>query len=281
MCLDFECNHGDVDRRAFLTGGAAVLAGLAATGVAGADDEKKPPPTRVLDSPAARHGTVRFKRGDKEIDGYLALPRAEGEYPAVLVVAGNLITEEYIPNTCAALAVAGYVGLAPNIFHPVPKGATPEEMNRALAGRTDDDYLRDIRAGADYLKGHEAVRAGGVGILGFCSGGRRALLYAVRYDDVKAVVAFHTAAHTKAEEVAGLKVPVQMHHGEADRVSPPAVSRALEKQLRSQGTPVEVFLYEGAEHGFLAYTRNPEYKPDAAQEAWKRTVAFLDRTLKK
>jgi carboxymethylenebutenolidase len=281
MCLGSDCGHDEVDRRTFLTDGAAVLAGLAATVVAGADDEKKPPPTRVLDDPTIRHGKVTFKRGGKEIDGYLAHPKAEGKYPSVLVVAGNLITEEYIPNTCAALAVAGYVGLAPNIFHPVPKGATPEEMNKALAGRADDDYLRDIRAGADYLKGHEAVKAGGVGILGFCSGGRRALLYAVRFDGVKAVVAFHPAAHTKAEEVVGLKVPVQLHHGEADRVSPSAVSRSLEKQLRSQGTSVEVFLYEGAEHGFLAYTRHPEYKPDAAQEAWKRTVAFLDRSLRK
>jgi carboxymethylenebutenolidase len=281
MCLGSECEHDEVDRRMFLSGSVALLACLPATGFADVDDEKKPPPTRVLDDPTVRHGKVRFKRGDKQIDGYLARPKAEGKYPAVLVVAGNLITEEYIPNTCAALAVAGYVGLAPNIFHPVPKGATPEEMNKALAGRSDDDYLRDIRAGADYLRGHEAVKAGGVGILGFCSGGRRALLYAVRNEDVKSVVAFHTAAHTKAEEVVGLKVPVQLHHGEADRVSPPAVSKAVEKQLRSQRTPVEVFLYEGAEHGFLAYTRHPEYKPDAAQEAWKRTVAFLDRSLKK
>jgi carboxymethylenebutenolidase len=281
MCLGAECEHENVDRRAFLTGGAAVLAGLATADAAGADGGKKPPPTRVLDDPTIRHGTVTFKSGGKEVDGYLARPKGEGKYPAVLVVAGNLITEEYIPNTCAALAVAGYVGLAPNIFHVVPKGAKPEQMNKALAGRTDDDYLRDIRAGADYLRSHEAVKAGGVGILGFCSGGRRALLYAVKFDDVKAVVAFHPAAHTKAQEVVGLKAPVQIHHGKADPVSPYTVSEGLEKQLRSQGTPVELFLYEGAVHGFLAYTRHPEYKPDAAQEAWKRAVAFLDRYLKK
>src|SRR5262249_28676613 len=208
------------------------------------------PPTRVLDDPAVRYGKVTFKSGEKEIDGYLARPKAEGKYPAVLVVAGNLITEEYIPNTCAALAVAGYVGLAPNIFHPVPKGATPEQMNKALERRTDDDYLRDIRAGADYLKNHEAVKAGDLGILGFCSGGRRALLYAVRFDGVKVVVAFHPSAFTKAKEVVGLKTPVQIHHGKTDRVAPFKVAQQLEKQLRLQGTHVEVFLYEGADHGF-------------------------------
>src|SRR4051812_7937872 len=119
MCLGTDSDHDNVDRRTILIGCAAVLAGLAATGIAAGDDPKKPPPTRVLDDPTIRHGKVKFKNGDKEIDGYLARPKAEGKYPAVLVVAGNLISEEYIPNTCAALAVAGYVGLAPNIFYVV------------------------------------------------------------------------------------------------------------------------------------------------------------------
>jgi hypothetical protein len=44
--------------------------------------------------------------GADSIGGFLARPKAEGVYPAVLVIAGNKITEEYIPNTCAALAVA-------------------------------------------------------------------------------------------------------------------------------------------------------------------------------
>ena len=278
MCFDTGCEDDDVDRRSFLVGGALALAGFAALAAEGAAQEKPPPPTRVLDDPTVRHGKVTFKSGDKEIDGYLARPKAEGKYPAVLVIAGNRITEEYIPNTCAALAVAGYVGLAPNIFHTVPDSAvTPAEVDKALAGRTDDDFMRDIRAGADYLKGHEAVRAGGMGIIGFCSGGRRALLYADRFDDVKAVVPYHPG-RTKSEEIARLKAPVQVHSGTADRHIPVTEIRELEKVLREQGTSVEVYLYEGADHGFLAYTR-PYYRPDAAQSAWKRTVEFLDSQL--
>jgi carboxymethylenebutenolidase len=223
-------------------------------------------------APAAERSA---KSGEKEIDGYLARPKAAGKFPAVLVIAGNRISEEYIPNTCAALAVAGYVGLAPNIFHPVPDSAkTTAEIEKALAGRTDDDFLRDIRAGAEYLTHHGAVKAGGMGIIGFCSGGRRALLYADRFVDVKAVVPYHPA-RTKAEEVARLKAPVQIHSGTADRHIPVAEIRELEKILRGQGTSVQVFLYEGADHGFLAYTR-PYYKAEAAQLAWKRTVEFLD-----
>ncbi len=52
-----------------------------------------------------------------------------------------------------------------------------------------------------------------------------------------------------------------------------------EKLLKGQGTPVEVYLYEGADHGFLAYTR-PYYKPEAARLAWGRVTAFLHKHLK-
>jgi len=222
---------------------------------------------------------VTFKHGGKDtIDGYIARPKADGVYPAALVIAGNRITEEYIPNTCAALALSGFVGLAPNIFHALPDSArTPEEMRKALADHTDLDVLADIQAGADYLRGQSFVKAGGMGILGFCYGGRMAMLFAARSREVDVVVPFHPGKVTR-EEVSRLKSPVQVHCGTADRNVPVADIRELEKMLQAQATPVEVHLYEGADHGFLAYTR-PFYKPDAANLAWARTIQFLQKHL--
>lgn len=279
MCFEDDCAPDNPERRSFLTGAAALVA-LGTFRLRASAQEQKPL-TRVLEDPNIRHGGVTFKSGGKEIDGYLARPKAKGKYPAVLVIAGNRITEEYIPNTCAALAVAGYIGLAPNIFHTVPDSArTPDEIAKSLEGRTEDAYLLDIRAGADYLRTRPFVKGGGVGVMGFCSGGRRAMLYATRFQDAKAVVPYHPGPKMKAEEVAGLKAPVQIHQGTSDRHIPVADIRELEGILRKQGTPVEVYFYEGADHGFLAYTR-PYYRPDAAQSAWNRTVEFLNKYLKK
>src|SRR5688500_4737851 len=118
MCISDECDEG---RRAFLTTTAAAIVGLTATNLSSQQskyphDEKVV--TRVLDDSTITHGPVMFQHNKTDtIDGFLARPKADGKYPVVVVVAGNVITEEYIPNTCAALAVAGYVGLAPNIFH--------------------------------------------------------------------------------------------------------------------------------------------------------------------
>jgi carboxymethylenebutenolidase len=270
MCLGSDCDDAALDRRRFISGATWALAGLAASARSG-----QPPPTRVLDDSSVGHGRVEFAG----VGGYLARRKTGGRAPAVLVVAGNLITEEYIPNTCAALAVAGFVGLAPDIFHVVPPNASPAQMNAALAGRTDKDYLADIRAGAQFLRQHEAVATGTMGILGFCSGGRRALLYAAAFDGIGAVVSFHAASMTTPAEIASLGVPTQFHHGTGDKVSPSAVSLTLEKALRARGTAAEAHLYEGADHGFLAYTREPEYDAAAATLAWSRTIAFLKRHL--
>lgn len=279
MCIDDSCSNETTDRRAFLVGATAALAGLTVLRGNEAHSQGTQPATRVLDDPRVQHGKVVFKHGGSEtIDGYLARPKAEGRYPAVLVVAGNRITEEYIPNTCAALAIAGFVGLAPNIFHLLPDSATTgEAMRAALVDHSDWDVVADVQAGADYLRGQPFTKAGAIGVLGFCYGGRIAMLFGARSRDVDAVVPFHPGPVTP-EEIARLKSPVQVHCGTADRNVAVSAIRDLEKMLRAQATPVDVHLYDGADHGFLAYTR-PYYKPDAAKLAWSRTAQFLHRFL--
>ena len=181
MCLDDDCNDELTDRRSFLRGATATFATLTVVTSQGASAQTQQPPTRVLDDPKIRHGRVVFKHnGTDSIDGFLARPKAEGVYPAVLVIAGNKITEEYIPNTCAALAVAGFIGLAPNIFHPLPDDAPRNDYDKYLKNHTELDVLDDIQAGASYLRTQPFVSPGGMGIVGFCFGGRIAMLYSAR-----------------------------------------------------------------------------------------------------
>lgn len=282
MCVSDDCNNNGTDRRSFLTGAAAAtIASFTALQGQEANPQTKQPETRVLDDPKVQHGRVIFKHnGIDTINGYLARPKAEGVYPAVLVIAGNKISEEYIPNTCAALALAGFVGLAPNIYHPLPDD-TPSNnaaYSKYIANHTELDILDDIQAGASYLRAQIFVKAGGMGILGFCFGGRLAMLYGARSREIDAVVAFHPGV-MKAQELVRLTVPVQIHHGTADESVAATESQKLAKMLKAQHTPVELFLYEGANHGFLAYTR-PFYKPDLAKLAWTRATQFLHKYLK-
>jgi len=284
MCKGDECNEG---RRSFLTAATGAVVGLAASKTILAQTNPSAV-TRVLDDPTITHGPVMFQHAKKDlIGGYLARPKAEGSYPAVLVIAGNVITEEYILNTCAALAVAGFVGLAPNIFHP-PLGTpqTAESRRDDFAGHSDADALIDINVGVDYLRKQPFVRMvgerpfarfDGLGVVGFCYGGRLALLLGSRSRDIDAVVAYHPGPFATAE-MARLKVPVMVHQGTADHSLPEGQTATLIKNLKAHHIPTEVYWYEGSDHGFLAYTR-PTYKPDAAKLSWERTIAFLRKNL--
>ncbi|MBX9581266.1 MAG: dienelactone hydrolase family protein [Gemmataceae bacterium] len=281
MCLERDCPADGTDRRDFVVGGAAGLIAWAAGGGPAFGRDEKQPPTRVLDDPAVRHGKVTFKHNGKEtFGGYLARPMADGVYPGVLVIAGNKITEEYIPNTCAALAVAGFVGLAPDVFHMIPEAARTNEEYAKYAGEyTELNRLDDVQVGVSYLRAQPFVSPGGLGVVGFCRGGRDAMLFAARSREVDAVVAFHPAPMAE-RELDRLVVPVQVHHGTADGAVPHKHTQELERVLWGKKRPVEVFLYEKLDHGFLAYTR-PFYAPEAAQLAWKRTTGFLGQHLKK
>src|SRR5436305_8856859 len=218
MCIGDDCNNEGTDRRSFLVSASATIASLTLLQGRVANSQTKQPETRVLDDPKIQHGRVVFKHnGVETIDGYLARPKAEGVYPAVLVVAGNRISEEYIPNTCAALALAGFVGLAPDIFHVLPDSArTLAEMRAASAHHSDSDVTQDLFAGIEYLRGQPFVKPGGMGAVGFCYGGRMAMLLGARAREIDAVVAYHPGAVTAAE-IARLNVAVQVHYGLADQ----------------------------------------------------------------
>jgi carboxymethylenebutenolidase len=277
MCDSERCSE---TRRAFISHAGLALGLLIPIGLVPkrqtSGETQAQPPTRVLDHPGFDHELAKFRIHESlEIDSYVARPHREGRFPAVLVLPGNLISEEYIPNTCAALALAGFVGLAPNIYHPVPSGTNPRDgatISRSMTNHPEADQLRDIDAALDFLSTLTFV-SGRIAALGFCHGGRLALLMANRRRELDAVVAFHPGP-VRQEELNRVAVPVQIHHGTADTSVKYSESEALHASLKRLHIQSELWSYEGAEHGFLAYTR-PFYQADNAQRAWDRTIDFL------
>ena len=282
MCISGEGPGCALGRRDFLKAGAVSVAGFGALGASGAGRQQ--PPTRVLDDPRVEHGKVMFKHAGKEtFDGYLARPKASGRFPGVLVIPGNLITEEYIPNTCAALALAGFVGLAPNIFHPLPTNwpVTKFEGRREyIKDHNDYDILEDIQVAADYLKALPSVKDEGFGMVGFCYGGWISLQMAARSREVRAVVAYHPCIGTNPDPhlLNQVRAPVQLHQGTADQSIDPKSAIQLRDIFRAHDVPVELFMYKGADHGFASYERDT-YRPDYAKLAWSRTTKFLSKYL--
>ena len=296
MADEEDLKDEGMTRRCFICG--AVAAAVVGASALGSQEKSE---ARALDDPAVTHGPVEWRSGDHMVDGYLARPKREGRFPAVLILPGNWITEPYIPETAAMLAQGGFVGLVVNTFYLFPKRKTFEESRqipweetqRILRERITDELIyRDTQAGVEFLKTRPFVKKGKQGVTGFCFGGRNALLFAARSRDIGAVAPFYgpvvaLPGVTREERpkqpldpdvVKRIRVPVQGHYGTKDKAVELGPVRQFEQALRAPGTPVEIFLYE-AEHGFFAYNR-PAYRADDARLARERLLAFFRKHLR-
>lgn len=277
-----------ITRRDFLCGAASTIAGVSVLNSQALSQQTNAPITKALDDPGITHGKVAFKSGAGTIDGYLSRPKAKGRYPIVIVVAGNTISEEYIQNTTAILAQGGFVGLAPNIFSLQTDSMSADEKRKVFTTQiTDEHVFRDVQAGIDYLKQQPFAKGNRIGITGFCFGGRIALMFAARSEEIDAVVPFYGNLRLPPEfnrpvnpfDVVGkIKAPVQGHYALKDAgITQPDVKKFFEI-LQAQGTRAELYTYE-AEHGFFAYTR-PTYNAEAARLAQNRMLEFFRQHLK-
>jgi carboxymethylenebutenolidase len=108
-------------------------------------------------------------------------------------------------------------------------------------------------------------------------GGLTLLLATQRPDAVRAAVPYYGVIPWPAAQPdwARLEGAVQGHYAEHDDYAPPEKVRELEALLRSLGQQAEFFVYPGTQHGFFNDDRPEVYNPEAARQAWERTLAFL------
>jgi carboxymethylenebutenolidase len=125
-----------------------------------------------------------------------------------------------------------------------------------------EDLVADLRA---------RPRCNGkIAILGFCFGGRYALLGAAR-PGVDAVASFHgTLMGQHLDEVDAIRCAVSFHYGEEDPVVPMEEVRAIQQAFAGR-SGAEVRVYPGAGHNF-AMPRKPGYHPAVARAARERVL---------
>jgi carboxymethylenebutenolidase len=237
-----------------------------------------------------RASEVEFTGSEDAVPARLYLPGARPPRPALLVLHTANGPGANVEAVARALAAEGYVALAPDLFNLHDFGAD---------GRTDHPLiLGDLDAALEYLARHPAVDARRVGAVGFSFGGRLAVLLAARQPErIRAVVSYYAVsdhralgrpvggraarARPLADHVSTIRAPVLLQHGEADRNVPVEQSRLLHRALVGAGKTAELATYPAADHLF-DFTLGPEARPhpEAARQAWRRTLDFLRRHLR-
>jgi len=182
----------------------------------------------------------------------------------------------HIRAVCDRLAALGYVAIAPAVFDRfVPdfeSGYTPDEIAHArghLGSLNWDKMVLDMAAAKEAIKG-----TGPIGVIGFCLGGSAAFLAATRIPGIAAAVAYYGGQIVKfADEKANC--PVQMHFGEKDE----GIPLSSVEEIKQKQPQAEIYIYEGAPHGFNCDER-ASYRKEAADLAWQRTTDFLTKNMK-
>src|SRR3954467_8775773 len=120
--------------------------------------------------------TVEFQSNGNTASGYLVTP-AGGSGPGVIVVQEWWGLDSGIKEMAERLAAAGFVALAPDLYHG--ELAAHDEMDKAgqlMQSLPPDRAGRDMSGAVDYLAGLDSVRGDGIGVVGFCMGGMLAFI---------------------------------------------------------------------------------------------------------
>jgi len=220
--------------------------------------------------------TVEVQATGGAVSAHLARPSGEGRWPGVVVIQEWWGLDPHIKDVTDRYAKAGFVAIAPDLYHGQLTG-DPQEAGKLASGLNQGQAVQEISAAARYLKDQPYV-SGRVGVVGYCMGGGLSILTACQSPDVDASVIYYGGNPNPIDQVQNLKVPVLGLYGGADGVFPTSVASDLAAALEQHGKTYDIHIYGGAPHGFFCETRD-SYRKEAAEDAWQRTTAFFSANL--
>jgi carboxymethylenebutenolidase len=240
----------------------------------------------VTDSMAARTVMITGDRGD-EIQAYLASPGGDRPRGGVVVIHHMPGYDRATKEITRRFAELGYDTVCPNLYWREAPGAAPDDAAataRANGGVPDPRLVGDIGGGAAYLRALSSSN-GKVGVIGYCSGGRQAVLAACSLDLDAAVDCYGGFVFgTPPERFPGrsslvdilpdLRCPLLGLFGKLDSAPSPDDVARLGKIFEEHSKQFEFHSYDNAGHGFFATDRS-SYEVAAAKAGWERISEFF------
>ena len=196
------------------------------------------------------------------IEAYLARPLQRQRVGSVVVIHHMPGYDEPTREITRGFAARGFAAICPNLYTREASGKSPEEtfaIAMAQSGAPDDQLVHDVNRCALLLRG----LSGGndkVGVIGFCSGGRQALMAACEIpfdaaiDCYGSFVVTAPAAETKLQikpiigRAADLSCPLLGIFGADDQFPSPTEVAETERLLVAAGKTVEFHSFDGAGH---------------------------------
>ncbi len=238
-------------------------------------------------------GEVTIDVAGFQMPAYRAQPAGKTGLPVVLVLSEIFGVHEYIADTARRLAYLGYLAIAPELFVRQGDAKRYTEIGKlvseVIARVPDTQVLADLDATVAWAAAHGGDTRK-LGVTGFCWGGRQTWLYCAHNPKVKAGVAWYgrlvgeptALAPRNPVELAGqLKAPVLGLYGSADTGIGQDTVEKMKAALADAGAKGNAaaeasafVVYPDAPHAFHADYR-PSYRKEAAEDGWKRMLAWF------
>jgi carboxymethylenebutenolidase len=235
-------------------------------------------------------GEVTVTVGDFKLPAYRAMPAGKSKLPVVLVVSEIFGVHEHIADVARRFAKQGCLAIAPELFvrqgDAGSYGEVAKLMSEVVSQVPDAQAMADLDACVAWARanGGDTSR---LGITGFCWGGRITWLYCAHNPGVKAGVAWYGKLVGETNPLqtlhpvnaaAKLNAPVLGLYGEKDAGIPLDTVDKMKAALAAGSSAAqksEFVIYPDAPHAFHADYR-PSYRKEAADDGWKRCLAWLE-----
>jgi carboxymethylenebutenolidase len=247
-----------------------------------------------------RTSAVDIPTPDGVADAFIARPDGDGPFPGVVFNMDGVGLRPVLEAMATRLAAHGYVVLVPNAFYRggraplVPleelfaKERSPETMKKLMGligSMTPESAASDAATWVAFLDSQDDVSDGPMATLGYCMGAALAFRTAAAFPDrMTAVATFHggnLATETDTSPhllLPGIKAELYVGHADNDGSAPPEQQQRLREALDAAGLVYEAELHVGSGHGWTM-TDLPVYDEAAAELAWGKMLALLDRNL--
>jgi dienelactone hydrolase len=240
----------------------------------------------VVRAEAAIHTeTVDYREGDTALRGYLAYDDAStAKRPGVLVVHEWWGLNDHARNKAEALAKAGYVALAIDMYGDGKTTDHPKEAGEwsGYIGQHQELGKARFLAGLSLLKQQPLVAPDQVAAIGFCFGGHVVLSMAAQGVDLRGVVSFHGAMPGEPVPAGTqVKAKILMNHGAADPMVTMDKVLHFQEILTNAGADWECNVYGGAQHSFTNPTADSRgipglaYNAEADRRSWQAMLDFF------
>jgi len=237
--------------------------------------------------------TIRIDgHGGDRIEAYLARPAEDTRRGGVVVIHHMPGYDRATKEIVRRFAELGYDAICPNLHWREAPGAAPDDAAatvRAAGGVPDERLVGDVGGAVACLRSLPSSNRR-VGVIGYCSGGRQAVLAACNLD-VDAVVdcygafvvgtppeGFPLRVTNLVDQLPNLRAPLLGLFGNDDSHPSPEQVDELDEILTADDKPHEFHRYDDAGHAFFSVDR-PAYRVAAANDGWERIAAFYETYL--